>query len=137
MGKTLSILLSLISWGVFSYIIFQVPYPESLTSANLLQIASFFIPLFLALTLTINIFLKSLFLSVILATNLIIILLLQALHILNLVTASLVMIATILLTTQLPKRKSKNGLPKVSKALRLNSKGEEGTLSKLKKVSLP
>ncbi len=135
MQKTLSVILSLISWGVFSYTIFQVPYPETLTSANLLQLTAFFIPLFLALILTINIFLKFFILSAILAASLIIILLLQALHILNLVTASLVIIATILLTSQFQKRKI-NKLPKVSKALRLNSKEEEGTLSKLKKVNL-
>lgn len=128
--------LALIFWGVFSYTIFQVPYPESLTSANFLQLTAFFIPLFLALILTINIFLKYLTLSAILAASLIIILLLQALHILNLVTASLVIIATILLTSQFQKRKSNNRLPKVSRALRLNSKSQDSTLSKLKKVNL-
>ncbi|QQG43714.1 MAG: hypothetical protein HYW45_01695 [Candidatus Daviesbacteria bacterium] len=127
---------ALISWGVFSFIIFQVPYPESLTSANFTQLTLFFLSLFLSLTFTLNIFLKYVTLSIILAISLIMVLLLQALHILNLVTASLVIIATVLLVSHFQRKKSKNGLPKVTKSLRLNSKPEEGTLSKLKKVNL-
>lgn len=167
MPLPLNILLSLISWGIFSYTIFQVPYPDSLTSANLFQLTSFFIPLFLALIFTLNIFLKSLTPALILAASLIIILLLQALQILNLVTASLVILTTFLLSSHF-NRKNKlkneslrlkspniffsrkihsisalengalleNKLPNKLKTLRLNSKAEEGTLSKLKKVNL-
>ena len=57
----LKIFPALIFWGIFIFVIFQLPYPESLTQASLFQLLAFFIPLFLALVLTLNLFLKFIF----------------------------------------------------------------------------
>ena len=55
----LTILLLLFSWGIWVYVIFNVPYPESLTKGDSFQLLSFFIPLFLALIFSTNIILKN------------------------------------------------------------------------------
>lgn len=108
---------ALIFWGIFIFVIFQVPYPNSLTQANLVQIFSFFIPLFLALTLTLNIFLKNTFVSASISLGIQSLLILKALDSLNLVTAVLTAISVGLLISYFRKvrRKGLTNLPKISK----------------------
>lgn len=79
---------ALLFWGVFIFVIFQVPYPESLTQASLFQVLAFFIPLFLALTFT---------LSAPIALGVVFLLLLKALDALNFVSVALVVTAVVLL----------------------------------------
>lgn len=78
----------LIFVGVFIFVIFYVPYPESLTQASLWQILAFFIPLFLALTFT---------LSAPIALGIVFLALLKALDALNFVSAALVIAVVVLL----------------------------------------
>src|SRR3989338_6118428 len=93
--------------GIFTFVILQVPYPQSLTQASFAQILSFFIPLFLAFVFTFNIFLKNILLSASIALGIIFILILQALDSLNLVTGILILIATGLLVSYFRKTKHK------------------------------
>ena len=89
----LKILLALIFWGIFSYVIIYVNYPESLTQASTGQLLYFFIPLFLAIIFTVNILLRSIIRSILIAFGVIILLVLKALDSLNLVSAGLTIIA--------------------------------------------
>jgi len=93
----LKILLSLIFWGVFIYVVFQIPYPESLTQASINQLLYFFIPLFLALIFTSNLLLKSILRSILISFGIILLLVLKALDSLNIVSALLTIIAVGLL----------------------------------------
>ena len=104
-------------WGIFILVIFQIPYPENLSQANILQILGFFIPFFLAVSLTINIFLKNIFLSSSLSLGIIFLLILKALDSLNLVTGTIIVIATVLLVSYFRKIKKKGltKLPKIPK----------------------
>lgn len=86
-------------WGIFSLVIFQIPYPDSLIKANLVQISLFFFPLYLALFLTLNIFLKNFPLSASISLGLISLLILQSLDTLNLITSLLVLMSTGLLVS--------------------------------------
>lgn len=97
MNFLIKIFKALFFWGVFGFVVLQVPYPESITQANITQLLSFFISLFLSLTFTLNIFLNFLLLSATLATGIIFLLVLKALDSLNLVTAILTLIAVGLL----------------------------------------
>lgn len=108
---------ALIFWAIFTYVVLQVPYPESLTQANLIQLSAFFIPLFLAITLTLNTFLKNIFSSSSISLGLIFLLILQALDSLNLVTGILTAIAVYLLVSYFrkAKRRSLTKLPKISR----------------------
>lgn len=115
---------TLIFWGIFTYVVFQIPYPKNLTQASILQILGFFIPLFLAVNLTINIFLKNIFSSSSISLGIIFLLLLKALDSLNLVTGTIIMIAVILLVSYFRKIK-KRGLTnhsKIPKLTRLRKK---------------
>ncbi|MDP3991257.1 MAG: hypothetical protein Q8P63_03120, partial [Candidatus Nealsonbacteria bacterium] len=56
---------ALVFWGIFIFIINQIPYPDSLTQANFTQIIPFLISLYLAFILTINILLRNILLSAI------------------------------------------------------------------------
>ena len=76
----------LIFWLIFGYVVLMISYPETLTQANIIQLLYFFIPLFLALTFTINLILKFAVRSVLITLTLITFLILNALGILNLVT---------------------------------------------------
>lgn len=89
----------LIFWGIFGYVILQVPYPESITQANPQQLLFFFIPLFLAIALTLNTFLKNIFSSLSITLGLIFLLILKALDSLNLVTGILTVISVGLLVS--------------------------------------
>lgn len=93
-------------WGIFVYVVLQIPYPLSLTQSNILQLFSFFIPLFFALSLTINLFLKNIFSSASIALGLIFLLILKALDSINLVTTTLTVLAAALLISYF--RKAKN-----------------------------
>lgn len=104
----LKIIPALISWGFFGGVVLSVPYPDSFPQAKLDQIALFFIPLFLALTFTLNIFLKNILQSFSIALALIFFLILKALDSLNLVTGILTLAAAGLLFSYF--RKAKAGL---------------------------
>lgn len=104
-------------WVIFIYVVLQVPYPESLTQANLTQLFAFFIPLFLAITLTLNLFLKNIFISGSISLGIIFLSFLKALDSLNFVTAILVIVSAELLISYFRKIKRRNltKLPKISK----------------------
>lgn len=104
-------------WGILAFVILKVPYPESLTQANLVQMSSFFIPLFLALSMTLNIFLKNVLSSLSFSLGLIFLLILKALNSLNIATAILTIVATYLLFSyfQKIKKRSLTKLPKIPK----------------------
>ncbi|OGE43862.1 hypothetical protein A3B45_02420 [Candidatus Daviesbacteria bacterium RIFCSPLOWO2_01_FULL_39_12] len=102
------ILPALIWWGIFIYVILQIPYPESITQANIIQLLTFFFPLFLAATLTLNIFLKNIFISTSLSLGLIMTLFLKALDSLNLVTGILLIISVGLLISYFRKIRKKS-----------------------------
>lgn len=115
---------ALIFWGIFGFVVLEIPYPESLTQADLIQLLAFFIPLFLALTLTLNIFLKNILSSFSISLGLIFLLTLQALDSLNIVTSILTVITTYLLFSyfQKIKKRSLTKLPKIPKLTRLHRK---------------
>lgn len=98
---------ALIFWGVFIFVIFQVPYPKSLTQASLFQTLSFFIPLFLVLTFTINIFFKIFLSSATISLGLILLLILKAVDALNFVTAGLTLFAIYLFLSYFQKSRKK------------------------------
>ncbi len=102
----LKVLTVLIFTSIFIYVLFNVPYPNSLTSATVFQLTAFFMPLFLSLTFTTNLFLKSLPSSVFISLGLILLLILQGLDSLNLVTGLLTIIAVYLLLSYFKKAKS-------------------------------
>src|SRR5688572_13659157 len=99
-----NIIVVIVFWSFFALVIFKVPYPNSLTSANALQLLAFFIPLFLCLTFTFNIFFKFLPRSIAIAFGLIIVLLLKPLGSLNLVSAGLTTVAVFLLFSYFKKK---------------------------------
>lgn len=90
MLNLLKIIIAFIFWAIFIYVILQVPYPESITQANPIQLLSFFLSLFLAIIFTLNILSKNIFISISISLVLIISLFLKALDSLNLVTVSLI-----------------------------------------------
>lgn len=111
----------LLFWGLFSYVILQIPYPDSLTQANFIQLIAFFIPGFLALALTINLLIKNLFSALSISLGLIFLLILKALDSLNLVTGILILTAVFLLVSYFRKvkKRSMNRLPKIPKLTNL------------------
>ena len=115
---------ALIFWAIFTIIIFQLPYPQTLTQATALQILGFFIPLFLALSFTINIFLRNILLSSPISLGFVFILILKALDSLNVVTTSIIVIAVILLVSYFRKIKKRNltKLPKIPKLTHLRKR---------------
>lgn len=84
-------------WGIFIFVVLQVPYPENLPQANITAAISFFVPLFLALSLTINLLFQNIFLSASISLGLVSLLILKALDSLNLVTGVLIIIIVALL----------------------------------------
>lgn len=104
----LKIIPALILWGIFIFIVLNVPYPESITQASFVHIALFFISLYLALAFTF---------STLISLGLIILLFLQALDSLNVVTGILTIIAIGLFISYFKKIKRKNltKLPKIPK----------------------
>lgn len=105
---SIKIIPTIFFWGIFIFVIFQVPYPDDLTQANITQLISFFISLFLALSLTINLFVKNILLSGSISLGLIFLLILKALDSLNLVTGILILIAIGLLISYFRKAKHKS-----------------------------
>jgi hypothetical protein len=93
----LKIILAIVSWGFFIYVIFNVPYPDSLPAANLSQLLAFFIPLFLSLILTINFIFKNMPSSIILSFGILLLLILKSLGALNLISIILTVLAVALL----------------------------------------
>lgn len=106
MNKFTKILSAIFFLVVFIYVIFNVPYPNNLTSANLLQIVSFFIPLFFSILFLLSIFLVF-YLSFILSLGFIFLLILQALDGLNIVSAVLVLIVIWLFSSYFKKNQKK------------------------------
>lgn len=92
-------------WGVFLFVVLQIPYPDSFIQANLGQLLPFFISLFLALALTLNIILQSILISGSTSLGLIFLLILKALDSFNLVTAALVAVIMYLLISYFRKIK--------------------------------
>ena len=115
----LKLIQALVFWGIFSYVVFYVPYPESITQANFIQLISFFIPLYLALSFSLNIFLKNILISSSISLGLICILILKALDSLNLVTTVLTAVSIYLLVSYF--RKNKRGLTSLSKIPKLTT----------------
>ena len=111
---------AVIFWGIFAVVVLQVPYPDSLTQANALQIIPFFASLFLTLAFTINIFLKHFLSSSSISLGLIFLLILKALDTLNIVTGALTLIAIYLLFSYFRKikKRSLTKLPKISRLTR-------------------
>lgn len=103
--------------GLFLLVVFQIPYPETLTQANILQILGFFIPLFLLISFVINTFIKNLFLSSSISFGIIFLLLLKALDSLNFVTGGIAAVTIIILISYFRKIKMKSltKLPKIPK----------------------
>lgn len=112
------VLPALFFWGSFAFVVLQIPYPESLTQANAVQVFPFFVSLYLALVFTLNILLKNILLSSSICLGLIVLLILKALNSLNIVTAILTLVATYLLASYFRKAKRK-GLTKQKKITRL------------------
>ncbi|MDO8577003.1 MAG: hypothetical protein Q7R82_01540 [Candidatus Daviesbacteria bacterium] len=113
------ILPALVFWGSFAFVVLQIPYPESITQANFIQIFPFFISLYLALAFTLNIFLKNILFSCSISLGLIFLLILKALDSLNIVTGILITIATYLLASYF--RKTRRNLTKHPKIPKLRS----------------
>lgn len=111
----------LVCWGIFVYALLQIPYPNSLTQATAWQLLSFFIPLFLALTFTLNLFLKFYLSSSSISLGIIFLLFLKALDTLSFVSAGLTIIAVGLLLSYFRKAKRKNKLTISSKIPKLTS----------------
>lgn len=94
--------------GIFVYVLFNIPYPESITQATLFQLIIFFIPLFLAIMFTLNIFFRNILISGSASLGIILLLILKALDSLNLITGVLVIISIGLLISYFRKLKRKN-----------------------------
>lgn len=118
----LKVITALFFWGIFLYVIFFIPYPNSLTQASPYHLLSFFIPLFLALIFTFNILLKSILKSIILSFGIIIFLILKALDSLNIVSLILTVIAVGLLLSYFKPPKDLNSTSKIPKLRSLRRK---------------
>lgn len=112
---------AIIFWGIFVLVIFKVPYPEIFTEASPQQLLSFFIPLFLALSLTINLFVKNIPASLSISLGIIFLLSLKAVESLNLVTGILILVTVGLLVSYFMKITKRNltKLPKIPKLTKL------------------
>ena len=121
---TSKIIPALVFWAIFSVVIFQVPYPESLIKADFVQISFFFFPLYLALLFSLNIFLKNLSSSASISLGIISLLILKVLDTLNLITGLLVVISVGLLVSYFKKSKSGSltSAQKIPKLTSLRSK---------------
>lgn len=103
----LKILPALICWGAFAFVVFKVPYPDSITAANYTQILPFFASLYLALILTFNILFRNILFSFSICLGLIFLLILKSLDSLNIVTGILITITTYLLADYFRKIKKR------------------------------
>ncbi len=104
----------------------HIDYPRSLIQASPLQLAAFFLPLFLALTATITLFVKATPFAAVGAFVLIMLLVLQALALLNLATLLLAVVIGWLLISFLktykPRLTSRGGVPKLTNIRRVKFK---------------
>ncbi len=103
---SLKIFLALIFWSLFIYVIFTVPYPESLPQASSFQLLSFFIPLFLALALTANLLINNIPSSLIFSLGIILLLFLKSLKAINSIAIILIIIAILLVISYFKTPKS-------------------------------
>ena len=111
---------ALFFWLIFIFVVLQVSYPENITQSNFTQLLSFFIPLFLALSFTLNIFLKNIFISTSISLGLIFLLILKALDSFNIVTGILILVPIGLLASYFRKIKRRSltkwgKIPKLTK----------------------
>lgn len=111
-GIFLKLIPVMIFGGVFVYVLFNVPYPNSLAQASFNQLLTFFGSLFFLLLFLINIFLNYLLISAIISGGGVILLLLKGLAALNLVSALLVILAVYFFVSFLKKNHKKNQKPK-------------------------
>lgn len=112
-----------IFWGIFILMVWYIPYPETLAEANYKKVFSFFIPLFLALTLAINLIFKNILSSASISLGLILLLILKALDSLNLITGILTVLAVGLLVSYFKKhKKSLTNYSKIPKLTQLRKK---------------
>jgi len=111
-------------WGIFVFTVLRIPYPDTIIQANISQLLSFFIPLFLALSLTINLFFKNIFLSASISLGLVSLLILKALDSLNFVTGILIMVTVVLLISSFRKtgRSNLTKFPKIPTLTKLRKK---------------
>ena len=109
--------------GIFSYVLFNVNYPPSLTQTTVFQLLAFLIPLYLLITFVLNLFFNFLLLAGISSLGLIILLTLQALDSLNLVTGGLTAVSVGLFISYFRKnrRGSLTKWPKIPKLTRIKS----------------
>ena len=124
---------AVIFWGGFIFVVLQIPYPDSLTQANFMQIIPFFASLYLALLSTFNIFLKNIFLSLSITLGLIFLLILKALDSLNFVTVALTLLAVGLLFSYFKKMKNRSPSTLRSRSGRASS----GFKNLTKQVKIP
>ena len=120
MALFLKVIPALIFWGIFVFVVLRIPYPDSLTQANSLQIFPFFVSLYLALVFSLNIFLKNILFSSSICLGLICLLILKALDSLNIVTGILTAVATYLLASYFLKGNSPTVYFKKAKKRNLN-----------------
>ena len=116
----IKILPTFLFWIIFASVVLKLPYPESLVQADFIQISLFFLPLYIAVLLTLNIFIKSYLINGSFSLAFISLMLLKALDSLNPVTFILVIISFGLLISYFHKAK-KGSLTKESKIPRLTS----------------
>lgn len=96
MSLFLKVILALIFWGFWVFVLFQIPYPKSLTEASPFVILSFFAPLFLSLIFTFDLFLKFILRSILISFLIIILLILKGLDLLNLITGTALLLTAAL-----------------------------------------
>lgn len=117
----LKAIFALICWGIFIFVVLNIPYPESLTQANFTQIIPFFASLYLTLVFTVNILFKNILFSASVCLGVIFLLILKALASLNIVTGILIIIATYLLASYFRKARRKGitkqlKIPKITRS---------------------
>lgn len=108
MSKIFPKIIVLVLWVVFLLIVLKVPYPETITQANLIQLLGFFIPLFIAITFSLNLLIKNILMSASLSLGLVFILIVKSLDTLNMITAVLIISAVTLLLSYFKDNKGKN-----------------------------
>lgn len=91
--------------GIFIWVFLQTEPPKSLTSASVLQILLFFIPLFLLLTFSINIYFNFFIRSIFVSLGLTLLLIFKSLEMLNFVSVILTILGTVFLTVSFKKPK--------------------------------
>lgn len=89
--------------GIFIWVFLQTEPPKSLTSASVLQILLFFIPLFLLLTFIINIYFNFFIRSIFVSLGITLLLIFKSLEMLNFVSVVLTSAGVILLVVSFKK----------------------------------